>query len=516
VLLITILIGIPSFSACSSLLQAKAPWPTEGWHTSSPEEQDMDSAILNQMMERIDERDAPIDSVIVVRNGYIVFEQYRNDYDQDSSHHIQSVTKSFTSTLVGIAIQEGFIENVDQRVLDFFPERTIANLDARKQNLTLENLLTMSDGMDWHELDYPYTDPNNSLGQMWRSKDVIQHVLDHPMVRDPGDAWSYNSGTSILLGNIVEQATGQSLLLFARQHLFDPLGIGNLYWAKADSKHYHSDGGLYMIPRDMARLGYLMLNEGVWDGKQILPPEWVEQATTARYQTNGSLGYGYQWWKFPDLDVYAALGHYDQAIYVIPEADLVVVFTADVPDEAIHPESGLLIRHIIGACKDLPYDLTHKRFTDYGFTYDYGAEFMAIESPLPGNDHISDTAGVVQFSFISYPVEIITVIWNDLDRELDQELILNNAITSMSQQAGLEISEGEISQASIGSQELLVQDVIVTTEGIELSGLIGVWVCDQTDNVYVLSFITDAKLTRSDLLARFQQVMGSFSCQTSN
>jgi CubicO group peptidase (beta-lactamase class C family) len=295
--------------------------------------------------------------VLVIRNGYLVFEQYRRNWKESSRHHLQSVTKSFTSTLVGIAIEEGFIEDVDQGMMDFFPDRTIANLDSRKQNITIKDLLTMSEGMDWHEVDLPYDHPDNSLGQMWRKDDVIQFVLDQPMIRDPGEAWNYNSGTSILLGNIVEQAAGQDMLSFARQYLFDPLGIGGVNWDKADDSHYHTDGGLYMVPRDMARLGYLMLRDGVWEGNQILPPGWVSEASKAHFQTNGSLGYGYQWWTSPQIDIYSARGHYDQAIYVIPEADLVVVFTANIPDEAIHPEDGLLIRYILGPARIYPASL---------------------------------------------------------------------------------------------------------------------------------------------------------------
>lgn len=517
--LITILLGLGLSGACSSLRQpidSEELWPTEAWQTSSPEEQGMDSGKLNQMMELIEERDAPIYSVLVIRNGQIVFEKYRNGYDQDSGPNIQSVTKSFTSTLVGIAIKEGFIENVDQRVVDFFPERTIANLDARKLSITIEHLLTMTEGMDWHEVDLPYTHPDNSLGQMWKRDDVVQHVLDQPMARDPGEAWNYNSGTSILLGNIVEQATGQSVLSFAEEYLFDPLGIGTVYWQKADQFHYHTDGGLHMVPRDMARLGYLMLKDGVWDGSQILPPDWVGKATTAHTGTHGSYGYGYQWWILPQNGIYAALGHYDQAIYVIPEADLVVVFTANIADEAIHPEDGLLIRHILGACNDLPYEFTHQTYANYGFSYDYGTEFNLWELPANETDEFSDASSTVQFSYISYPIEILNVWWDEAMHGQDPEAILNQAFASMNEQDQLAFAPGKVSKVRVEDKELLAQYFTLTTEGLSLSGIVGAWVCNQADRAYVLSYLTDAGLTDSDLQTRFQQVFNSFTCQETN
>ncbi len=257
-------------TACTLSDRDRVDWPTDEWRTAKPEQQGMDPARLRQMMDLIDEQGFAYDSVLVVRHGRIVFEEYRNDYDQYAVHHLQSATKSFSSMLIGIAIHEGFLDGVEQRMVDLFSDHTIANLDARKQRLTLEHLLTMSDGMDWHELDYPYTDARNTLGQMWVSRDAVQHVLDRPMAREPGEAWAYNSGTSILLGGILEQATGQDLLAFAREYLFDPLGIENVIWSKTTGNHYHTDGGLYLTPRDMARFGYLMLHGGTWDGRDRL------------------------------------------------------------------------------------------------------------------------------------------------------------------------------------------------------------------------------------------------------
>ncbi|MFX1252124.1 MAG: serine hydrolase domain-containing protein [Promethearchaeota archaeon] len=330
---------------------ARDYWPTSEWRTATPESQAMDSEKLNDMIEYIEEQNFNLHSVIVIRHGYIVLEEYFGGiYTSTMLHMIQSCTKSFTSTLIGIALHAGFIDNVSQKMVDFFPTRTIANLDSRKMNITLEHMLTMSEGMYWTELEYPYTDERNTLRQMWYSYDAIQHILDQPMERDPGVSFHYNSGMSILLGAIIEQMTGQDVTSFAEDYLFGPIGIDDYIWASMQrSGVLHTDGGLYLTPRDMARLGYLFLNNGTWNGMEIVSPEWVAEATRSNYITPWWYGYGYQWWTIPTFGVYCATGHYEQKIYVAPEKDLVVVFTADIADEDEHPTDSLLLSFILPA-----------------------------------------------------------------------------------------------------------------------------------------------------------------------
>ncbi|MFX1537806.1 MAG: serine hydrolase domain-containing protein [Promethearchaeota archaeon] len=359
-LLIIALLGVTPTAAIHFNLVSpenliRAYWPTLEWRTATPESQTMDSEKLNDMLEYIEEQDFNIHSVIVIRHGYIVLEQYPgNVYNPTTLHMIQSCTKSFTSTLIGIALHEGFIDNVSQKMVDFFPSRTIANLDSRKRNITLEHMLSMSEGMYWTELEYPYTDERNTLRQMWYSYDAIQHILDQPMERDSGAAFHYNSGMSILLGAIIEQVTGQDVTSFAEDYLFGPIGIDDYIWASMQrSGVLHTDGGLYLTPRDMARLGYLFLNNGTWNGMEIVSPEWVTEATRAHYMTPWWYGYGYQWWTIPTFGVYCATGHYEQKIYVAPEKDLVVVFTADIADEDPHPTDQLLTNYILPAAQEI-------------------------------------------------------------------------------------------------------------------------------------------------------------------
>jgi CubicO group peptidase (beta-lactamase class C family) len=471
----------------------------------------MDSARLQQMMEVIDQQGFAYDSVLVVRHGTLVFEEYRNDYDQDSEHHLQSATKSVSSMLIGIAIHEGFLEGVEERVVDLLPGYDIEDLDARKQRLTLEHLLTMSDGIDWHERDYPYSDPRNSLGQMWASRDALEHILDQPMAREPGEAWAYNSGTSMLLGGILQQATGQDVLDFARQYLFDPLGIDVERWDRTVSGHYHTDGGLYMTPRDMARFGYLMLLGGTWDGKEIVSPEWVYRSTAAHYQAIGGYGYGYQWWT-QEWGIFAARGHYEQLIYVVPEADMVVVFTGQIPDEVIPPTDGLLFRYILAACTDLPPEAMRHTYADHGFTFEYPAGLTVQEAPLPGHDGVTAEAGDVQFSILSWPLEIIQVVWFQAGPDLDLETSLAGFLQIASQQPETELNLGEAATFAQGHHSAIQQPFEIEQSGLPMKGVVIAWHCAESQRVYFFSYVSNPEVSDRDLAARLQEHLDSFNC----
>lgn len=324
-------------------------WPTEEWQTADPLDYDIDTTYLEAMMDEIEDTPHNVHSVLIVKNGYIVWEEYPEAiYNPTRLHMLQSCTKSFTSTLIGIALHEGFIDNVSRRMVDFFPDRTIANRDSRKESITLQHMLTMTEGMYWTELDYPYTDDRNTLKQMWDSSDAIQHILDQPMVRTPGDVWHYNSGMSVLLGAVLEQVTGQSVEEFAEQYLFDIIGIGNYQWySMPNSDVLHTDGGLYLCSRDMARLGYLMLNNGTWNNSEIVTSDWVYDATHSDVEIDTKTNYGYQWWLYPGYGFYSATGHYEQKIYVIPGEDLVIVFTANIADDEPHPTDRFVLSYIL-------------------------------------------------------------------------------------------------------------------------------------------------------------------------
>jgi CubicO group peptidase (beta-lactamase class C family) len=286
----------------------------------------MDSQRLAEMLESIEQQDLTLDSVLVIRHGYIVAEVYFLPFRQDTKHELHSCTKSFASALVGIAIDRGTIDGVNHPVLDFFPERTFADTDARKRAMTLEDLLTMTSGLDWEEGDPIYA-------QMMRSPDWVQFVLDTPMAVEPGSQFNYCSGCSHILSAIVQATAGTSTLDFARTYLFEPLGISDVTWYSDPQGIANGGWGLRITPRDMAKLGYLYLNGGVWDGQQVVSAEWVATSVEAHVETGEELDYGYQWWVYPPLNAYTARGRGGQLIFVMPDLDVVAVFTAEIEDD---------------------------------------------------------------------------------------------------------------------------------------------------------------------------------------
>jgi CubicO group peptidase (beta-lactamase class C family) len=311
--------------------------PASAWRTSTPEEQGMDSQRLTQMLTTIQQQHLNLHSLLIIRNGYLVSETYFGVYQQDTRHELYSCTKSFVSTLIGIAIDKGYIDRTDHRIADFFPEHTFANLDEQKATMTLEDLLTMRSGLDWQEGDRVY-------GAMYRSRDWVQFVFDKPMAQPPGSRFNYCSGCSHILSAILQQTTGMNPGDFAEQYLFQPLGISNIQWDSDAAGLPIGGWGLQITPRDMAKLGHLYLQDGQWDGQQIISARWVENATQKHTETDGALGYGYQWWTYPSLAAYTALGRYGQTIFVIPEADLVIVTTAQMEN---HDEVFQLIEQYI-------------------------------------------------------------------------------------------------------------------------------------------------------------------------
>ncbi|MFX0108233.1 MAG: serine hydrolase domain-containing protein [Candidatus Hodarchaeota archaeon] len=267
-------------------------------------------------------------------------------------HILHSVTKSFASTLIGIALYQGLLDNLSQRVIDFFPEYEIQNLDNRKQNMTIEHLLTMTTGLDWDEQSYPYTDTErNNHGALLSSRDSMEYFLNVPMAYEPGEQWEYCGGASIALCAIVEQISGNDTQDFAQEYLFDPLGISSLIWLDAPGGWCNGGGGLFLAPKDMAKLGLLYMNNGVWDGLQILPEDWVEISTENLWMRWGTpeqgVGYGRHWWTMPHLDVYFAFGAYGQHIFVDASNSLIVTMTGDIGNDEYYPMFELFEDYII-------------------------------------------------------------------------------------------------------------------------------------------------------------------------
>jgi CubicO group peptidase (beta-lactamase class C family) len=287
-----------------------------------------------------------VHSVIIAVDGRLVLEVYFDgfthptygedpiSYGRETRHCLSSVAKSVTATLLGIAIDRGFIAGVDDRAFDFFPELGDLNI-GQKSDITLEHLVTMSSGLEWDEWTYPIGDPRNDL-MKWlvHDGDLVRFVLERSSVADPGAMFRYNGGLTNILGEVIHRASGLILDRFSELYLFDLLGISDFSWIHVRPDFVYASGDISLRPRDMAKLGQLYLQGGNWEGEQLLPRAWIDASASAYLaldsEWQGHVGYSYGWW--PKSEAYgagafAASGWGDQAIIVVPEFDMVAVFT---------------------------------------------------------------------------------------------------------------------------------------------------------------------------------------------
>jgi CubicO group peptidase (beta-lactamase class C family) len=303
---------------------AQSYWPTQGWQTSTPEEQGLDSNKLAEAVEFILRENVRAHSLLVIRNGFVVTDAYFYPFTPNTRHDVASVTKSITSTLVGLAIDKGLIKDVSQPVLGLFADRKAVSLDESKKAMTVEHLLMMESGLQCINSPTEVT-----LFQMIGSPDWIQFMLDLPMTDAPGARFAYNSGAVHLLSAIVRKTSGMNALSFARRYLFEPLGISDVSWpADPRGEDNRGWGDLQLRPHDMAKIGYLFLNNGLWEGKQVLSADWVRAATQRRVSLRDGESYGYLWWmpaQPPGL--IEARGRGGQRIIIWPEKNAVIVFT---------------------------------------------------------------------------------------------------------------------------------------------------------------------------------------------
>ena len=339
----------------------KAPVPLS---PATPESQGMDSERLEQAVRKIgDKAYGDINSLLVLRNDYLVLEAYFSPqyHGRDYRHPAKSITKSVTSALIGIALSQGRIESLQIDLPALFPQYPhLAAHDSPKRQITLEHLLTMTAGFQWDEFTLGY----NSSDKMVASPDWIKHVLDLPLAHPTGERWIYNSGCSMLLSDILARAVGRPVDEYAREVLFDPIGLENYNWSLGKNGVINTAWGLAMSRRDLARIGVLYLNEGRWGDRQVVPPDWVRQSTAMQVRGVDDYfpyAYGYQWWRLQDPeptvamlevnDAFFALGFGGQFIFVVPHLELVVVSTAANFADDTRQFFGLLREHIFPALR---------------------------------------------------------------------------------------------------------------------------------------------------------------------
>ena len=341
-------------------------FPTQAWETSSFENEGLNSVPFDDLLNEIENGVyGNVDQLLLIKNGKLVFDQsFTNDYEkiskgksgalgcgfatcEDSTifgdynyyhpnwhpyyqnqqiHTLQSVTKSIASIMIGVAIKEGGISNTDVKVVDFFEDYDLSIADESLKTATLENLLTMQLGMEWHEIDRPI-DSTNTTGQLEASQDWIQFTLNQPMDTIPGTKWVYNSGASQLMSGIIKKATGLYIDEYAEKHLFTPLGIKNYHWKKTPAGYTDTEGGLYLEAQDLAKIGFLMLRGGKWEEQQIISSEWVKKSVTKQVSFDKEKGYGYQWWRDDQdgIEIWACHGFGNQYLLVFPKFETIVV-----------------------------------------------------------------------------------------------------------------------------------------------------------------------------------------------
>jgi len=313
---------------------------SDGWEVSSPESEGFDAQQVKTIYEKLfDENEFPTArGLLIIRHGHLVAEAYcKTKTDRDKPHALQSATKSVTSMATGIAIDQGLISSVDQKIYEFIPE--YFDQDPKKHEITLYHALTMQTGLAFVNDDH--------TGELINCDgSSLEYVLHKSLRFNPGASFYYNDGDPQLISGVIQAVSGKSLDAYARENLFQPLGITNYLWEASKDGVNYGAVGLWLKPRDMARIGQLMLQNGLWQGEQIISPEWIAESTAIHANTN----YGYYWWNYGWEGAFMAIGRGEQIIYVNqPESTVVVLITDAFSDEILSPGIQDLVFDVMDA-----------------------------------------------------------------------------------------------------------------------------------------------------------------------
>ena len=365
----TLAIALLLTAASASSSAAQVSWPTKGWPTATPQSVGLNAKVLDSLDAEIASgRYGNVDRMLVIRHGRVAFDKkYTHNYDsvyadsvhvkgalnphdetgpynyynawwhpyyrRGDLHTLQSVTKTVTSVIIGVAVTRGEFPSLDTPVLSFFDVAKVANVDDRKRKMTIRHLLTMTAGFDWNE-NLPYADPRNTAIGLEESDDWVKYTIDRPMSEDPGTRWNYNSGASALLAYVFRKATKMDVEEYGARYLFAPLGIDRWYWKRSPSGLADTEGGLYLEARDLAKIWYLFLRNGMWDGRQVVSPDWVKASVAPAMAVAAAPNapkYGLKWWLYPDPRdgarfIWGGSGFGGQVPMTFPQDDMVVVF----------------------------------------------------------------------------------------------------------------------------------------------------------------------------------------------
>ena len=315
------------------------------WPTAAPEA----VGFAPDLGEKLDaaartEAFAGLHAVVVVRHGKLVLERYFSGPDErwgdplgdvtfgpEVVHDLRSVSKSIVGLLYGIALAESLVPGFDQVLVDQFPAYPDMQRDPERRRMTVAHALTMTLGTEWDE-DLPYTDPRNSEIAMEMADDRYRFILERPFVAEPGSRWDYNGGATAILAHLVSRGAGRPIFEYARDKLFGPIGITDVEWVAGTNGEAAAASGLRMRPRDLAKIGQMVLNRGRWGDAQLVPAAWLEQSFAPHIRTDGELAYGYQWWLgklyVSGAPWMGAFGNGGQRLAIFPSLDLLVVVNA--------------------------------------------------------------------------------------------------------------------------------------------------------------------------------------------
>lgn len=298
------------------------------WPVSDPVAQGLDTQFLDSAVNSCLQL-GYVDGLVVVRNGYLVMEQYFNGYNAHIPHAVMSVSKSFLSAITGIALDKGLLNSLDDIMLDYFPEYVYSGMDARKFDINLHHLMTMRMGIDKEE---------NNLFDVLATENWLKSTIELPLLNDPGETFCYNTLETHLLSAILQKSSRMSTLELTEHYLTSPMGITIDWWTQDPQGYYFGGSEMFFTPREMAVLGYLYMNEGRIRGTQIVPAEWVVFTLTPTWMQNSpqwgvltEYNYGYLWWlgKIGGIPMFMALGHGGQTVLTFPDLNLIIVTTAE-------------------------------------------------------------------------------------------------------------------------------------------------------------------------------------------
>lgn len=340
-----------NITACNANMSEKEN-SLEEIYVKNAKEQNMDEAVLSKINTAIKNNYPNVNSYLIARNGQLVFESYYNGQKKDDEVMVYSITKSVTSALIGIAIKENLIKSTDQKIMEFFPEYYVKNNDKEKMDITIKHALTMTAGLTSSDDDY-----NNYIG----SRDWFAYTIGSKLISSPGEKFEYNTGLAHLLSGIISKTSGMSTKDFANKYLFNPIGVNIKRW-DTDPLGYNGGGSfLYIRPIDMLKFGILYLNNGNFEGKQIIPEDYVKESVKPLVSTDNNTKYGYLWWisnknniaKDKTYMTINANGYGGQKITIVPELDIVVVITSDPNKTAIagHSLDEILIEYVFESVK---------------------------------------------------------------------------------------------------------------------------------------------------------------------